>query len=123
MALIGIAMLYSSTYTNPAEQHLWKLQLIRFIICFGIMIVLALLPLSWWMNLSWLAYVGTIVLLLAVEFFGVMGGGAQRWLKIGPVAVQLRNLPNWPSRLRLRDITMACWASTVRASSSISVLL
>ena len=26
MALIGIAMLYSSTFTNPAEQHLWKLQ-------------------------------------------------------------------------------------------------
>ncbi|OYW84118.1 MAG: rod shape-determining protein RodA, partial [Hyphomonas sp. 32-62-5] len=88
MALIGIAMLYSSAYTNPAEQHLWKLQLIRFVICFGIMIGLALLPLSWWMNLSWLAYAGTIVLLLAVEFFGTTGGGAQRWIKIGPIGVQ-----------------------------------
>ena len=88
MALIGIAMLYSSAYTNPAEQHLGELQLIRFVICFGIMIVLALLPLSWWMNLSWLAYLGTIVLLLAVEFFGTTGGGAQRWIKIGPIGVQ-----------------------------------
>jgi len=100
MALIGIAMLYSSTFTNPAEQHLWKLQLIRFIICFGIMIALAMLPLSWWMNLSWLAYAGTILLLLAVEFFGVMGGGAQRWLKIGPVAVQ-------PSEFAKLAVTLA----------------
>ena len=100
MALIGIAMLYSSAYTNPAEQHLWKLQLIRFSVFFCLMIVLALLPLSWWMNLSWLAYAGTVVLLLMVEFFGVTGGGAQRWLQIGPVAVQ-------PSEFAKLAVTLA----------------
>ena len=100
MALIGLAMLYSSAYTNPIEQNLWKIQLVRFILCFGIMIVLALLPLSWWMHLSWLAYAGTVVLLLMVEFVGVTGGGAQRWLQIGPVAVQ-------PSEFAKLAVTLA----------------
>jgi len=100
MALIGLAMLYSSAYTNPVEQNLWKIQLVRFILCFGIMIVLALLPLSWWMHLSWLAYAGTVVLLLMVEFVGVTGGGAQRWLQIGPVAVQ-------PSEFAKLAVTLA----------------
>ena len=58
MALTGLAMLYSSAYTNPAEAHLWKLQLVRFIVCFFMMIGLALLPLSWWMRLAFPAYAG-----------------------------------------------------------------
>ncbi|MEZ5953113.1 MAG: rod shape-determining protein RodA [Hyphomonas sp.] len=100
MALIGIAMLYSSAHTNPAEQHLWRVQLIRFSFFFGVMIVLALLPLSWWMNLSWIAYAGTIVLLVLTEVMGVTGGGAQRWLQIGPVAVQ-------PSEFAKLAVTLA----------------
>ncbi len=100
MALIGIAMLYSSAYTNPAEQHLWKLQLIRFGICFIILIVLALLPLTWWMHLAWPAYAGTLLLLILTEVMGVTGGGAQRWLQIGPVAVQ-------PSEFAKLAVTLA----------------
>ncbi|WP_366524117.1 rod shape-determining protein RodA, partial [uncultured Hyphomonas sp.] len=100
MALTGIAMLYSSAHTNPAEAHLWKLQLVRFVVCFFMMIGLAMLPLSWWMRLAFPAYVGTIVLLILVEVMGVTGGGAQRWLQIGPVAVQ-------PSEFAKLAVTMA----------------
>ena len=46
MALTGIAMLFSSAYTNPVEADLWFKQLIRFGICFVIMIALAMLPLK-----------------------------------------------------------------------------
>lgn len=88
MALVGIAMLYSSAYTNPAESHLWRLQLMRFVACFVMMIGLGLLPLTWWMRLAFPAYAGTLVLLILVELIGITGGGAQRWLAIGPVAVQ-----------------------------------
>mgnify|MGYP003131503287 CR=1 FL=1 len=100
MALTGIAMLYSSAHTNPVEAHLWKLQLVRFVFCFFMMIGLALLPLSWWMRLAFPAYAGTVVLLVLVELMGVTGGGAQRWLQIGPVAVQ-------PSEFAKLAVTMA----------------
>tara|TARA_R100000365_G_C2746048_1_gene75166 strand:+ start:385 stop:1593 length:1209 start_codon:yes stop_codon:yes gene_type:complete len=100
MALTGIAMLYSSAHTNPAESHLWRLQLIRFGVCFVMMIALGLLPLSWWMRLAFPAYVGTIVLLVLVEVMGFSGGGAQRWLRIGPIGVQ-------PSEFAKLAVTLA----------------
>lgn len=88
MALTGVAMLYSSTHTNPSEGNLWSLQLSRFGMSFVVMLGLALLPLSLWRTLALPAYAFTIVLLILVEMMGVTGGGAQRWLQIGPVAVQ-----------------------------------
>ncbi|WP_346773594.1 FtsW/RodA/SpoVE family cell cycle protein [Hyphomonas sp.] len=100
MALTGIAMLYSSAHTNPIEAHLWKLQLVRLVICFVMMIGLAMLPLSWWMRLAFPAYAGTLVLLVLVELMGVTGGGAQRWLQVGPVAVQ-------PSEFAKLAVTLA----------------
>ena len=100
MALAGIAMLFSSAHTNPIEAHLWRLQLIRFGICFVMMIGLGLMPLRWWLSLAFPAYLATLVLLIMVEFFGVTGGGAQRWLQIGPVAVQ-------PSEFAKLAVTLA----------------
>lgn len=100
MALTGIAMLYSSAHTNLIEADLWRLQLIRFGVCFVMMIGLAMLPLSWWMRLAFPAYVGTLLLLVMVEVMGVTGGGAQRWLQVGPVAVQ-------PSEFAKLAVTLA----------------
>ena len=88
MALTGVAMLYSSAYTNPNEHNLWYLQLTRFGISFVMMLVLAMLPLSWWRTLALPAYAFTVLLLVLVIVMGVTGGGAQRWLQVGPVAVQ-----------------------------------
>ena len=100
MALTGIAILFSSAYTNPVEADLWFKQLIRFGICFVIMIALAMLPLKWWMSLAFPAYLVTLVLLILVELFGEIGGGAQRWLKVGPMEVQ-------PSEFAKLAVTMA----------------
>ena len=89
MAMIGVAILHSATFTNPEEagladapsdavwhRALWSL------------LVTALVPIRWWFWAAWPSYLATLVLLMAVEFFGTTGGGAQRWLQIGPVAVQ-----------------------------------
>ena len=38
-------------------------------------------------------YIFNLVLLLAVMFVGHSALGAQRWIQIGPVTIQLRNLP------------------------------
>ena len=88
MAVIGVAVLYSATFTNPEEVALPLKHAQRFGAAFAVLIVVALVPLKWWLALTWPTYIATLILLLAVEFFGVTGGGAQRWLQIGPVAVQ-----------------------------------
>ena len=88
MAVIGVAVLYSATFTNPEEAGLPLKHAQRFGAAFAVLMVFAMIPLKWWMALAWPAYLATLILLLGVEFFGVMGGGAQRWLQIGPVAVQ-----------------------------------
>ena len=119
MALAGIAMLYSSAHTNPVEAHLWRLQLMRFAACFVMMIGLGLLPLSWWMRLAFPAYAGTLVLLILVEIMGVTGGGAQRWLAVGPVAVQPSEFAKLATTLALATpASLTAVASTARATAA-----
>ncbi|MEO1015523.1 MAG: rod shape-determining protein RodA [Pseudomonadota bacterium] len=88
LAVFGTMMLYSSTITNPNEAELPAKHAVRFAIALAMMIALAITPLSVWMRAAYPAYAVTLSLLLAVEFFGVTGGGAQRWLQVGPVAIQ-----------------------------------
>jgi len=88
MAVIGVATLFSATFTNPEEAALPLKHAQRFGFALVVLLVVGLVPLKWWMVLAWPAYLSTLVLLVAVEFFGVTGGGAQRWLQVGPVAVQ-----------------------------------
>lgn len=88
MAVIGVAVLYSATYTNPQEADLPAKQAVRLGAAFVVLLITALIPLKWWQNLAWPTYVGMLMLLVLVEFIGETGGGAQRWLKLGPITVQ-----------------------------------
>ena len=88
MALIGTAALYSSTYTNPAEAGLPARHAVRFMISLALMFVIALVPIKIWLQAAWPAYFITLAMLVGVEMFGVSGGGAQRWLPLGPINVQ-----------------------------------
>lgn len=106
MSLTGAAMLFSTAWDpvnqmpSPHEADLWRNHLIRFGIAFAVMIVLALTPLKVWAALAFPAYLATVVLLILVDQFGSMGGGAQRWLNIGGVLVQ-------PSEFAKLAITIA----------------
>ncbi|TGD43447.1 rod shape-determining protein RodA [Pseudotabrizicola sediminis] len=53
-----------------------------------LMFIIAFVPIWFWRNMSLIAYVVSILLLLVVEFFGVTGMGAQRWLDIGGFRLQ-----------------------------------
>ena len=88
MGVIGVAVLYSATFTNPQEVDLPMKQAVRLCAAFVVLLITALIPLKWWQNLAWPTYVGTLMLLVLVEFIGETGGGAQRWLKMGPITVQ-----------------------------------
>jgi len=101
VGLTGAAMLFSVGWDpvaqapSPEEASLWRDHLTRLAIGFVLMIVLALLPLGVWSKFAWPAYGVVIVLLVMVDFFGVMGGGAARWLQLGPIGLQ----PSEPAKL------------------------
>lgn len=88
LSLFGIAVLYSATLTNEAETALPVKHAIRVGIAFVFLLVLALVPIQIWAGVAYPAYFGALILLVLVDQYGAMGGGAQRWLDLGPVRVQ-----------------------------------
>ena len=88
VACIGVAALYSSTFTNPEEAVLPARHAIPFVVALGLMFFIALVPVGIWLRAAWPAYFVTLAMLVGVELFGVTGGGATRWLPLGPINVQ-----------------------------------
>ncbi|NCU21194.1 rod shape-determining protein RodA, partial [Candidatus Falkowbacteria bacterium] len=86
VACAGFLMLYSvaggriETWAEP--------QMKRFGVGLVAMIAVGLTPIWFWRNMSALAYLVSLLLLVAVELFGDIGMGAQRWLEIGPLRLQ-----------------------------------
>lgn len=85
-ASVGFLMLYSvaggriETWAEP--------QMKRFAVGMVAMLVIGFVPIWFWRNVSALGYFGALVLLVAVELFGDIGKGAQRWLDLGPIQLQ-----------------------------------
>ncbi len=83
---IGFLMLYSvagGSLTPWAEP-----QMKRFALGLAVMLAVALVPIWFWRNMAALAYALSVGLLIAVEFFGSVGMGAQRWIDLGFVRLQ-----------------------------------
>ena len=86
VACAGFLMLYSVAGGNI---HTWaERQMKRFALGMIAMFTVAFIPVWFWRNVSALAYFVALLLLVAVEFFGAIGMGAQRWLEIGPLRIQ-----------------------------------
>lgn len=82
----GVALLYSAggmSWTPWAEA-----QMIRFIIGFGLMLVLALVDIRIWLRSAYPFYGFMLILLILVEVMGQMGMGAQRWINLGFFVLQ-----------------------------------
>ncbi len=60
----------------------------RFALGLAVMFTVAMIPIRIWRNLSALGYVSALMLLVWVEFFGVVGMGAQRWIDLGFMRLQ-----------------------------------
>ncbi|MFV0408900.1 MAG: rod shape-determining protein RodA [Paracoccus sp. (in: a-proteobacteria)] len=86
VASAGFLMLYSvaggniDTWARP--------QMERFAVGMVAMIALGFVPIWFWRGISIGAYVICVLLLVAVDIFGHVGMGAQRWLDLGPVKLQ-----------------------------------
>ncbi|NDV02203.1 rod shape-determining protein RodA [Pseudoroseicyclus tamaricis] len=119
VATFGFLMLYSVAGGNPGT---WMLpQLKRFGIGLALMLVVAMVPIWFWRNMSVLAYLTALALLIAVDFFGEVGMGAQRWIDLGFIQLQ-------PSELMKIGLVMMLaayydWLPAKRVSNPIFVAL
>ncbi|MCH2250057.1 MAG: rod shape-determining protein RodA [Cognatishimia sp.] len=83
---VGFLMLYSVAggSFNPWAEAQMK----RFAMGLFLMFGMAMVPIWFWRNVSALFYVGALLLLVSVEFFGTVQMGAQRWIDLGFMRLQ-----------------------------------
>ena len=86
ISAIGFLMLFS--VAGGSLEPWAKLQMIRFSFGFLLMLIIAFVPIWFWRNISGVAYIMSIVLLVVVEFYGVAGMGAVRWIDLGFMRIQ-----------------------------------
>ncbi|PTX57435.1 cell elongation-specific peptidoglycan biosynthesis regulator RodA [Litoreibacter ponti] len=86
IASVGFLMLYSVAggSLNPWAEPQMK----RFALGLFLMFLVAMVPVWFLRNIAGLAYGLSILLLIGVEFFGVTGMGAQRWIDLGFMRLQ-----------------------------------
>lgn len=87
-ALIGFGALVltsaaAGNFDSYAQSHL-----IRFAIFFVMALVISRFSKNFVSLLTYPAYIVILLLLIAVEIVGQVGGGSQRWLEIGPIRIQ-----------------------------------
>ncbi len=80
-ALIGFAMLYS--VAGGSVDPWVSRQMVRFAMGLGLMFVVALIDIRIWLRYAYAIYLVALGLLVAVEFIGSVGMGAQRWVDLG----------------------------------------
>ena len=98
IACVGFLMLYS---VAGGSFDPWSgRQVTRFGVGIAMMMVIALIDIRVWKWFSPTAYIGALLLLVAVEFVGHKGMGAQRWIQLGPLQLQ-------PSELMKIGLVMA----------------
>ena len=86
VANIGFLMLYSVAGGSWTPWAMAQVQ--RFALGMTLMFIVAMVPIWFWRNTAGVAFAGTLVLLLIVEFLGDVGGGSQRWIDLGFMRLQ-----------------------------------
>ena len=119
VASIGFLMLYSVAggSFDPWSQAQMK----RFGLGMVLMFTVAMIPIWFWRSISAATYLVALVLLVAVEYLGTVGMGAQRWIDLGFMRLQ-------PSELMKIAIVMVLaayydWLPLGRKSRPLWVLI
>ena len=82
----GFIMLYS--VAGGSADPWMSAQVKRFGLGMVMLVGVAMVPIWFWRNLSAVAFGVSVLLLVAVEFFGAVGMGAQRWIDLGFMRLQ-----------------------------------
>lgn len=86
LAFFGAAVLYSAA---NASMSPWALpHVVRFVVFLGFALGIRMLTTEHLRLIAFPAYGVCLLLLILVELIGQIGGGAQRWLSIGPLTLQ-----------------------------------
>ena len=88
IAVAGVGFLMLTSVAGGRIDRWAEPQIERFALGFILMLIVALVPIWFWRNVSALAFGLSVLLLLFVEFFGVVGMGAQRWIDLGFMRLQ-----------------------------------
>ena len=103
LTVIGLTVLFSASgHDLPSVEK----QGTFFIIAYVTMFIVAQIPVDFIRRMAPFAYVGGVILLLAVTIFGDISMGAQRWLQIGSFRFQ----PSEVMKLAM-PITIAAYLS------------
>ncbi len=86
VACVGFLMLYS--VAGGSFQPWAEPQMKRFLAGMVVMFTVAMVPIWFWRNVAGVAFAISILLLVAVDFFGDVGMGAQRWIDLGVIRLQ-----------------------------------
>ena len=82
----GFIMLYS--VAGGSADPWMSAQVKRFGVGMVMLVGVAMVPIWFWRNVSAVAVGVSVLLLVAVEFFGAVGMGAQRWIDLGFMRLQ-----------------------------------
>ena len=86
LVAFGAAVLDSAaggSFNTYASSHL-----LRYGVFLAMALVMSYFPQEWAKLAALPVYAALILLLIAVEILGAMGGGSQRWLNLGPIVLQ-----------------------------------
>ncbi len=87
-AVAGIGFLMLFSVAGGSLEPWAEPQMKRFLVGMIGLFVVAMIPIWFWRNVSGAAYAVALALVILVEFVGVSGMGAQRWIDLGFIRLQ-----------------------------------
>jgi rod shape determining protein RodA len=120
LAGVGVAMIYSTTFDGLQDRVGPQFRTQLYAIGVGLVAMLICTIIDYRRLCEWshLIYAGVALLLLYVLFFGVVAGGARRWIDLGPMNLQ----PSEFGRLALALVLAMFFAENRRGASNWSDL-
>jgi rod shape determining protein RodA len=98
LVAVGLVAIYATTHGPAAEylldsvQRNYQRQLSWAIICLAFLAAALMLPVRFYQNIAYPAYILSLALIVAALLFGRVINGAKAWLVIGPVQLQVAEL-------------------------------
>ena len=87
--LLGIISFFAMYSSEQGKfGYYTKSHIYRFSAFFIVFIMVSFLKLRFWYKTSYLFYFGVLILLLAVDFFGITASGSKRWISLFYVNLQ-----------------------------------
>lgn len=93
LVMIGVIMMFSASYasayaTENSSTYYFSRQAAFALVGIAIMLFVSRLNYQVWRLFSMPILMGTLVIMAITPIFGLSGGGATRWIKIGPIRFQ-----------------------------------